>query len=131
MAIIYLAGPIAGCDDHECKDWRDILCTTYASDHKFLNPLRRDYRGRERGNIPAIIQLDKKDIRQCDLMLVNFTRPSVGTSMEMFYAYTLDKPIIVVHKYKGPTSPWLTYHATAILNTIGDAMDWIGSQFDA
>lgn len=98
--------------------------------YTYLDPMRRDYRGREADNLNAIITLDKADIRACDVMLVHYTKPSVGTAMEIHYAWGLGKPIVVVDVGSGRValpSPWLIYHATYLTATLEDAFDWIAS----
>ena len=61
----YLAGPIANCTDRECNDWResvtDLLCMI---NFGVLNPMRRDYRGRELEHINEIVLLDFLDDTQ-------------------------------------------------------------------
>ena len=41
---IYLAGPINGCSDDECNNWRDSFIKKMDGDYEFRNPMMRDYR---------------------------------------------------------------------------------------
>ena len=41
-----------------------------------------------------IVEFDKIDIQRSDVIMVNYVKPSVGTSMEVCYAWTIGKPII-------------------------------------
>lgn len=114
----YLCGPINGCTDDEAMTWREWFkqnanCMKVC----FVDPMRRDYRGRESEDYREIVEMDKKDVREVDVLIVMYTQPSVGTSMEIFYAWTIGKPVILINESNKPLSPWMRYHATAIVRT--------------
>jgi nucleoside 2-deoxyribosyltransferase len=113
---IYLCGPINGCTDDEAMTWREWFKANYSL-ADFVDPMKRDYRGREAEDYREIVELDKRDVREVDVLLVMCTQPSVGTSMEVFYAWTIGKPVLVINESNKPISPWLRYHATAIVRT--------------
>jgi nucleoside 2-deoxyribosyltransferase len=117
---IYLCGPINGCTDGECKDWREAAKPVLPDT---LDPMRRDYRGREDQCVPEIVEGDKADIDQCDALLVNYDKPSVGTSMEILYAWERGIPVIVVAAKGARISPWLRYHSKHVLNSFAEAFD--------
>lgn len=116
---IYLCGPINGCTDDEACTWRQWFreqgCWC-------IDPMARDYRGKEAESYREIVDLDKLDIRECDVVVVMYTQPSVGTSMEVFYAWTIGKPVIVIDESSKPISPWLRYHSTAIVKSKEEAL---------
>lgn len=116
---VYLCGPINGCADAECTDWR-VEATLHFPDA--IDPMKRDYRGVELTAYREIVDLDKRDIRMSDVVLVNYVKPSVGTSMEMFYAWTLGIPVIVIADPAASISPWLRYHSASIVHTVADAV---------
>jgi nucleoside 2-deoxyribosyltransferase len=91
--------------------------------------MNRDYRGREIDDYREIVDLDKRDIRETDLLIVLYTQPSVGTSMEVFFAWTLGKPVIVINESSKPVSPWLRYHSTALVRTKEMALEKIKEWF--
>jgi nucleoside 2-deoxyribosyltransferase len=119
---VYLCGSINGCSDEECKNWRDYakIKIPYVVD-----PMRRDYRGIENISIRDIVELDKKDIDGSDIVLVNYNKPSVGTSMEILYAYERNRIVITVAKDASSISPWLKYHSDCMFNNIDDAINYI------
>jgi hypothetical protein len=90
-----------------------------------LDPIRRDYRGKERDHLNEIICLDKVDVRRSDALIVYFDRPSVGTSMETYIAWEAGIPVVVIDKYGGSMSPWMRYHATAIVHEVREAVTWV------
>lgn len=116
---VYLGGPINGCTDEEAHGWRDDLKPLLvAAGHEWVDPMRRDYRGREMepGIAEAIVAGDLEDIDSSDVLLMNCPKPSVGTSMEMFYGYERGKRIVVVVPDDGRwPSPWLVVHSHAIV----------------
>jgi nucleoside 2-deoxyribosyltransferase len=89
---------------------------------KTINPLRRDYRGRENEFTNEIVQLDKLDISRCHMVLAACPSPSTGTSMEIFYAWTLGKPVYSVVPNGVTVSPWLSYHSTRVCPTFDKAI---------
>lgn len=112
--LIYLAGPILGRTDADCKNWRAFAVRIWPG--ATLDPMARDYRGREQepGVEVEIVEGDKADIDRCAGLLVYFDGPSVGTSMEVLYAWQMGKPVVVVNASGKPVSPWLRYHASSI-----------------
>lgn len=124
--LVYLAGPIAGCTDAEAHDWRNQFASAYPH---VLNPMDRDYRGREIGekDIVDIVEGDKADIDRADIVVVWYVRPSVGTSMEVLYAWESGKPVIIINPARGPLSPWLCYHSSVVVRSVTEALFLVNS----
>lgn len=120
---IYLCGPINGCTDEECRDWRELVKSKWEG--KTLDPMRRDYRGKEDDSVKEIVELDKIDVIDSDVILVNYDKPSVGTSMEMLYAFERGKLVVVVAKDGTRISPWMRYHSHQILGSFESAIDFV------
>lgn len=119
---IYLCGPINGCTDEECKDWREFVKSRWSGNA--LDPMRRDYRGKEDDAVKEIVELDKIDVINSDVILVNYDKPSVGTSMEILYAFERGKLVVVVAKDGTRISPWMRYHSHQICNSFDAAIDY-------
>lgn len=117
---VYLAGPIQGCTDSEATDWRSAARMLIRG--SVLDPMARDYRGRETENVVDIVEGDKADIRKCRAVLAYCPRPSAGTSMEVHYAWALHIPVFTVVP-AGPVSPWLRYHSAAVFRDLAAAVD--------
>jgi hypothetical protein len=62
-AKVYLAGPIFQQSDATCNDWRAKFkaCELF----EWLDPMARDYRGREDTAFAEIVDGDKEDIDEC------------------------------------------------------------------
>lgn len=116
---VYLCGPINGCTDAEANDWRAAAKRHFPL---AIDPMVRDYRGKEAEHYREIVDLDKRDVRAADVILVNYDRPSVGTSMEVFYAWTLGKPVVLWCPPYAVISPWLRYHSTVIVHSLSEAV---------
>ena len=123
MKTIYLCGPINGCTDEECKDWREFVKSQWEG--KTLDPMRRDYRGKEVESVNEIVTLDKVDIANSDAILVNYDKPSVGTSMEVYLSFLAGKLVVVVARPETTISPWLRYHSHAIKPSFEAALSFI------
>ena len=120
--LVYLAGGIAGLNAAEMLDWRhEASRQLYMRGLATLNPMRakeslvtgmdrvsfdfRQYAGRgafftSRG----IMTRDSTDVRRCDALLVNLlglAQPSLGTIMELGWAYILNKPAVVAIEAEG------------------------------
>lgn len=124
----YLAGPINGCNDSECNDWR-----AFAKEHlrcPTLDPMRRDYRGRELepGIAREIVTGDIEDIRACTFFLANCPKPSFGTAMEILLAWQRCKRVVVILPPDAIPSPWLICHSEAIVRSVTDAVAWINDR---
>lgn len=118
-----MAGPIFQCEDSECIDWREEV-KSRLNGYQIIDPMERDYRGVTEENYEKIVEEDKILIDSCDILLVNHTKPSIGTSMEILYAWERKKSVVVVTK-NSENSPWLIYHSHDILSSLNQAIEYI------
>ena len=125
LLTVYLCGPINGCTDEECRDWREHVKANYPG--PTLDPMRRDYRGKETEAYREIVELDKIDVAQADVLLVNYDKPSVGTSMEILLAWQIGKRVVLVCPPGASLSPWLRYHSHHIVHSFFDALAILGN----
>lgn len=110
--------------------WREKAKLLLGEDFVVLHA----YRGREeKETFPdprgAIIR-DKQDIKRCDVMIVNdiLDASMIGTSMEVFFAHSIDKPVIIfgcAHE----NDYWLDAHSHIRVETLEDACDLVRKLF--
>jgi nucleoside 2-deoxyribosyltransferase len=118
---LYLAGPIHGCTDEEARGWRERVAESLAARFVILDPMARDYRGREwRAPAAAIVEPDLADILRSDVVLVHPWRASAGTAMEMVYAKRLYGKYVVT--VCATDQPWYIYHSSHVAPTLNDAV---------
>lgn len=123
---IYLSGAMLDCTDAECRDWRE-----YCKEHlrgAALDPMIRDYRSNPMDGMRDMVENDKADIDRCDAVLVNFVKPSVGTSMEVLYGWERGKRIVLVAPPGANVSPWLVYHSHKVFETVEEAISYLNEE---
>ena len=122
---------MAGCTDEEAGGWRKEATTCLNSfGITTLDPMDRDYRYTKYGAdpesvLPDLVEEDKIDIEMSDVVLVNFTKPSTGTAMEIIIAWQRAKRVIVVNPNGLELSPWVHYHCHKVFETMPEAYDHI------
>ena len=117
--VTYLCGGINALSDDECNNWRTIAKNKL--DTGTLDPMRRDYRGKEDESFKEIVRGDLQDVASCNYVIVNATRPGWGTAMEIVYAKQAKK-FIVAFTEGARISPWLREHCNIICTTIDEAI---------
>lgn len=128
---IYLCGPIMDASADESKTWRQRAKERLAGRFILLDPMRRDFRDREIDSANEIVEFDLQDIRNADILLVNYNKPSIGTAMEVFYAAHGQGKFVIAfspHSYQD-MSPWMVKYCTKILSDLGTALDYIEKHF--
>lgn len=124
---IYLIGPINGCTDAEANDWRSLM-KELLPEHEILDPMRRDYRGREMepGIAREIVDGDLEDCDECDIAVAFRPKASDGSAMEQFYVHhNHEKPVVAIVPDGVTPSPWTVTFATVVVNSERAAASWI------
>ena len=128
---IYLSGPIM--DEHvdAAKTWREKATLALRDQFIILDPMRRTFKDREVDSANEITEFDLQDVRDADILLVNYSKVSIGTSMEVFYAaHDLGKFIVAFSPYPyKECSPWMVRYCTKILPDIDAAIAYINDHF--
>lgn len=134
MIKFYTIGPINGCSDSEANDWRNLMeqLLPASQGYHHLNPMVRDYRGREMepGIATEITNGDLADCVACDVAVAFKPKPSDGSAMEQFYVNRVLKKTVVVIVPPGVTpSPWTVRFSTVIVQSEREAAEWIKNRF--
>ncbi len=133
MLTIYLCGPIMDEKDGEARRWREVAAAALSGEFALLDPIRRNFKDREVDSANEIVEFDLQDVRNADLLLVNYSKASIGTAMEVFYAaHDLGKFVIAFSPYSyQDCSPWMVRFCTKILPSLESAIEYIRAHFAA
>lgn len=128
---IYLCGPIMDEYEGHARAWRSKAKELLGSDFLLLDPMRRNFKDREVDSANEIVEFDLQDIRDADLVLVNYNKNSVGTSMEVFYAsHDLKKFVVAFTPFSfKDSSPWMVRFCTKLLPDLEVACAYIKEHF--
>lgn len=128
---VYLSGPIMDAEGIEAADWRVRARQALEKNFAILDPMRRNFKDREVDSANEIVEFDLQDVRDADILLVNYNKASIGTSMEVFYAaHDLGKFIVAFSPFDfAACSPWMVRYCTKILPSLNDATNYILDHF--
>lgn len=123
MKKIYLCGPIMDEKEGHARAWREEAKQRLGGSFQLLDPMRRNFKDREVDSANEIVEFDLQDVRDADLLLVNYNKPSVGTAMEVFYAaHVLHKFVIAFSPFSfAECNPWMVRYCTKILPNLDHA----------
>lgn len=131
MKKVYLSGPIMDEVEGEAREWREKAKELLGEHFSLLDPMRRNFKDREVDSANEIVEFDLQDVRDGDIILVNYNKPSIGTSMEVFYAaHNLGKFVIAFSPFSYVNcSPWMVRYCTKILPSLEDATKYLITNF--
>jgi len=130
---VYLCGPMEAVSFSEANEWRKRATQLLSDACNILDPCRRIHTFEAR-QMKRIFELDLRDIRECDIVLVNLDlmheRPSHGTAQEMFYAnYILHKPVIAFKSEFTKLHPFMECTSTEWRSTVDKACETILNEY--
>ena len=128
---IYLCGPIMDEVDGVARAWRGVATRKLRKDFTLLDPMRRNFKDREVDSANEIVEFDMQDVRDSDIVLVNYSKNSIGTSMEVFFAaHDLGKFVVAFSPFSfKDCSPWMVRFCTKILPSLDEAIAYIREHF--
>ncbi len=128
---IYLSGPIMDEYSGAAREWRDAARSLLAERFRLLDPMRRKFVDRQVDSANEIVEFDLQDVRSAEILLVNYNKPSIGTSMEVFYAaHNLGKFVVAFSPFEyKDCSPWMARYCTKILSSLEEAAEYINTHF--
>ena len=128
---IYLCGPIMGEVDGVARAWRSVATRKLSKEFTLLDPMRRNFKDREVDSANEIVEFDLQDVRDADIVLVNYSKNSIGTSMEVFFAsHDLGKFVVAFSPFSfKDSSPWMVRFCTKILPTLEESVVYIREHF--
>ncbi len=128
---VYLSGPIMDEHEGEAREWRSKANELLKNHFRILNPMRRNFKDREVDSANEIVEFDLQDVRDADIILVNYNKPSIGTSMEVFYAaHDLGRFVVSFSPFQfEECSPWMVRYSTKILPDLETACRYLVTHF--
>jgi nucleoside 2-deoxyribosyltransferase len=144
--LVYLAGPITGCTFGECTEWRigvreeierrtmlRIECMSPMRAKEYLKNERAiadGYVGTVMSSDRGIMARDHQDATRADLLFVNYLHartPSLGTAMELAWAYDRHIPSVVCIEDSGnPNDHAMLREATSFrVNSLEAGIDTV------
>lgn len=96
------------------RHWRDII-KQHLSSYKFIEPIF------SKNPSVDVVEEDKKNIRDSDILLAYIIKKTCGTSMEILYAYEQGKDVYVIDR-DGivKNDPWIIGHTHDIFKNFVD-----------
>ncbi len=119
------------CEREESATWRERAKKLFSGRIVLLDPMRRNFKDREVDSANEIVSFDMQDIADCDIVLVNYSKPSIGTAMEVFHAsFNLGKFVIAFSPLPYvECNPWMVRFCTKILKDLDAAVAYIEEHF--
>jgi len=125
---IYLAGPIFDTEKKESEEWKTFFKLTINQSLFIpIDPIEEfDYK--ENPNIEGLINSDKLNIQKSSAVVANCWKTSVGTSMEILYAWERSIPTFIIYREKN-LHPWIKYHSTKIFYDVTECVNFLNNDF--
>jgi len=120
--VVYLAGPISGCNESQIHAWRDRIQHDFGNEFAFLDPSAPDHLlGEDSRGASEIVRRDEAAIRRADGVLANMWKESIGTTLGIAYARTKGVPVVIADP-NHLQSRMLAHYADAVENRVRQAM---------
>ncbi len=113
------------------REWRETSKSLLSKEFILLDPMRRNFRDKEIDSANEIVEFDLQDVRDADIILVNYNKPSIGTSMEVFHAsHNLGKFVVAFSPFTfKDSSPWMIKYCTKIVPDLEGACSYLKTHF--
>lgn len=118
-------------DPHGAREWRSKAKELLSENFDLLDPMRRSFVDRAVDSANEIVRFDLQDVDDAAIILVNYSKPSIGTAMEVFYAgHVRDKFVVAFSPFSfQDSSPWMVKYCTKILPSLEEAAEYINTNF--
>jgi|TARA_B110000263_G_C14993815_1_gene367209 nucleoside 2-deoxyribosyltransferase len=128
---VYLAGPIEGCDLNEITYWRKLCHQGFSDFIIGVNPFRAEMDADTKESRKRIVMKNYMDTKNCDLIFaylpkeINERRPSYGTTFEIAWGYSMQKPVVIVSNDKQVHNHPLMDMSGALFWNLEEAIDYV------
>lgn len=128
---IFLCGPMRGVPREVSLGWRELATKCLSKKFEVSHAMRGREKKETFTDSRAAVIRDLNDIKNTDILLVNDTIENcsmIGTSMEIFYAFQQNKPIIVFGNAHDKDY-WLNYHIHLRTKDLDEACEVLNKMF--
>ena len=92
---VYLAGPIANCNEAQRRGWREEVKGKFGDSMEFIDPMDAPLDGK--ASPYALVREDLAAIEAADGLLVNMWRESIGSAIGVVHAHGKGRPVVVAN----------------------------------
>lgn len=127
---VFLSGPMRGISREDALGWRKDAAKLLSSHFEVIHALRGREEKETFADPKSAVIRDLSDIKNSDILLVNdsIDASMIGTAMEIFYAFQLNKPVILFGNAH-EKDYWLNYHSHLRTKTMEEACDVLKNLF--
>jgi nucleoside 2-deoxyribosyltransferase len=118
--LVYLAGPISGCNDDQSRRWRASVKERHGDEFEFIDPTDELVDRDEHGSV-EIVRKDELAIARADAVLANMWKESIGTSIGVALARAKGKTVVIADP-NHLNSRTLAYYADAVAKTVPESV---------
>lgn len=125
---IYLSGGMTDLTYEEANGWRKDIQDYFKYDKKveIFNPVQKNYLT---DDIEGM-RYDLDKLNQANLVIVNFNNPnSIGTAVELGYAYRKRIPIIGLNDTDKKLHSWLSAVCVHVFDNFDDMLDFVDTYY--
>lgn len=121
LPLVYLAGPITGCNALQRTEWRREVKARYSTKFKFVDPTESLITDDGEASRFALARKDAEAIRQADAVLANMWKESIGTAIGVVEARRAGKLVVLVDR-NFIQSTFLAYFVDAVARSVDDGL---------
>jgi len=125
LKTVYLAGPIAGCNEAQMKVWRQSIKTQWGHLFHFIDPIDQII---VEGKAHDAVKTDIKAIENSDAVIANMWKESIGTAIGVFIARRKARQVVVIDK-NFIRSQIIGFWANAVVATEFEAIQYLQNWF--
>lgn len=118
--LVYLAGPISGCNDDQSRRWRAWVKEHFSDEFDFIDPTD-ELVDRDEHDSVEIVRKDEAAIERADAVLANMWKESIGTSIGVALARAQGKTVVIADP-NHLNSKTLAYYADAVAKTVPESV---------
>ena len=118
--LVYLAGPISGCNEDQSRRWRASVKERHGDEFEFIDPTDELVDQDEHDSV-KVVRKDEAAIGRADAVLANMWKESIGTSIGVALARAQGKTVVIADP-NHLNNKTLAYYADAVAKTVPESV---------